>query len=163
MADPRVGYRQVFDTRAALIAGLIATATFALVMVGLDLRTLNAPWFSIRSAASLLTGAGAFENAAAFDASVVPIGLAVYLVVGLALAFVIALLLHRFGLVMGIIGGAILGFSSYVLLYYVLARWLNVHDLSTLTRWPLEVGHVIFGAIAGGVYEWLERARYTRG
>jgi hypothetical protein len=162
MAEPRLGYRQVFDVRAAFIAGLLATLAFALVMMGLDARFSGSPWVTARAAASAIAGDGALADMNVFDVTTLLKGWAVYLVVGLILAYIIAALLHRFGLVAGIIGGAILGFSFYVLLYFVVLRELNVPSVTSLARWTLEIGHVVFGAVAGGVYEWLERARYVR-
>jgi hypothetical protein len=162
MAEPRAGYRQVFDVRAAFVAGIVGTLVFAIAMMGLDAKFSGSPWVTVRSAASLISGDAAFAQLDRFDFGANAPGWLVYIAVGLILAYVIALLLHRFGLIAGIIGGGILGFSAYVLLYFVVLKNLNNESLTSLTRWTLEVGHVLYGAVVGGVYEWLERARYTR-
>ncbi len=162
MAEPRAGYRQVFDARAAFVAGIVGIIVFALTMMGLDAKFSGSPWVTMRSAASLFTGEAAFTDINTFSFPSLAPGLLTYMLVGMALAFILSLLLHRFGLVAGIVGGAILGFSAYVLLYFVLLRQLDMQELLSLKRWTLEVGHAVFGAVVGGVYEWLERARYTR-
>lgn len=162
MAEPLAGYRQIFDVRAAFIAGIVGTLAFALTMMGLDARFSGSPWVTVRSAASVITGEEAFANINDFSFGANAPGWLMYLVVGLLLGYLFALLLHRFGLIAGLIGGALLGFSTYVLLYYVLFKYLELEALTSLRRWTLEVGHVVYGTVVGGVYEWLERARYTR-
>jgi uncharacterized protein (DUF983 family) len=162
MAEPLVGHRQVFDVRAAFVAGIVGTLVFAITMMGLDAKFSGSPWVTVRSAASLLSGDAAFAQLGKFDFGANAPGWLVYLIVGVVLAFLIALLLHRFGLIAGIIGGGILGFCTYVLLYFIVLRHLNNESLTSLSRWTLEVGHVVYGAVVGGVYEWLERARYVR-
>ncbi len=162
MAERRAGYRQMFDFRAALIASLVGAIAFWLTMMVLDARTLSAPWFTVHAAASVLGGAQALASPGVFDAVSVATGLATYLGFSLVFGMAISALIHEFGLIVGIIGGAVLGFCTYVLLYYISTNFGFAHDLAKFARWPLEVGHVVFGAVVGGVYESLERARYVR-
>ncbi len=162
MAERRAGYRQIFDLRAALIASVIGTIAFWLTMMALDTRTLSSPWFTVHAAASVISGPEALSNPNLFNGAAVASGLAVYLGLGLLFGIVISALIHEFGLIVGIIGGGILGFCTYVLIYYIATNFGFAHDLAKFARWPLEMGHVVFGAVVGGVYESLERARYVR-
>jgi hypothetical protein len=163
MAERRAGYRQIFDVRAALIASLVGVIAFWLTMMVLDSRTVGAPWFTVFSAASILGGGTELMGqSTTFNLGTVATGLLVYALVGLVFGVLISALIHEFGLIVGILGGALFGFCTYVLLYYVATRFGHLRDLAAVARWPLEVGHVMFGAVVGGVYESLERARYVR-
>ncbi len=162
MAEPRTGYRQVLDIRAAVIASIVAGLAFLGTMMFFDAQYLNAPWFTVRMGATLFMGDAAMEPPLGYHTSFVLVGLLTHLLLALVLGFIIAGVLHRFGLVVGILGGAFLGFCFYFINYYSLAEWLDLRSMLSYKRWTLEVAHVVFGAIAGGVYELLERARYER-
>jgi hypothetical protein len=163
MAERRAGYRQIFDVRASVIASVVGVIAFWLTMMALDSRSLSAPWFTTYAAATLISGPEALASPTVFNMTTALSGLAVYLGLGLVFGIVISALIHEFGLIVGIIGGAVLGFCTYVLLYYIATNYGFSHDLAKFARAPLEVGHVVFGAVVGGVYESLERARYVRG
>jgi hypothetical protein len=162
MAEPRFGHRQVLDVRAAIFAGVLASIAFLGTMMFLDAKFLNTPWFTARMMASLVSGGAALDAPINFHAQYVPIGIVVNFAVGILVALIIAYIVHPFGLIVGIIGGALLGFCFYVINYYAVANWFNLSTIQPFKHWTLECGHVVFGAVAGGVYEWLERARYTR-
>jgi hypothetical protein len=64
---------------------------------------------------------------------------------------VIAIVVHRWGLIVGIVGGAILGLAIY---------GINLYAMTTFFTWffalnnrVLLLSHILFGAVAGGVYE----------
>ena len=66
-------------------------------------------------------------------------------------ALVIAIVIHRWGLGVGIVGGAILGLAIY---------GINMYSLTYFFDWFFAIksnvflfSHVLFGATAGGVYE----------
>lgn len=72
---------------------------------------------------------------------------------GLALVFttVIAIVVHRWGLLVGLLGGAALGLSIY---------GINLYTMTVFFEWffalnsvVLLASHVLFGLVAGGVYE----------
>ena len=55
---------------------------------------------------------------------------------------------------MGIVGGALMGLCLYALNYFTLTAvfpWFFA-----IRSWMMAVGHILFGAVAGGVYEGLE-------
>jgi hypothetical protein len=163
MAERRAGYRQIFDVRASVIASIVGVIAFWLTMMAFDARSLSAPWFTTYAAASLISGPEALASPTLFNLTTALSGVAVYLGFGLIFGIAISALVHEFGLIVGIIGGAVLGFCTYVLLYYIATNYGFSHDLAKFARSQLEVGHAVFGAVVGGVYESIERARYVRG
>lgn len=63
-------------------------------------------------------------------------------------------MIHRGGLLGGILGGALLGLAIYVINYYTFSFFFPwMHAISNTL---LIVTHVLFGAMAGGIYEALE-------
>jgi hypothetical protein len=67
----------------------------------------------------------------------------------------IAVVIHRWGLLVGIIGGGIMGIAIYLLnLYFftVLFEWFFAINSSVLL-----LSHILFGATAGGVYELFDQ------
>jgi len=80
------------------------------------------------------------------------------MLLAIAFACLIAFCLHRWGILVGIVGGAVFGLALYAINYYSVADALSW--LAPLRGWIMALSHVIFGAIAGGVYEALERDRF---
>ncbi len=106
----------------------------------------------LRYIASLVLG-----NKAVMDggAGVVLVGIVVHYVLSLLFALVIAVVVHRWGLRVGIIGGAILGLAFY---------GINLYTFTLLFPWFVAINgvilllsHVLFGMVAGGVYESLDK------
>ena len=63
-------------------------------------------------------------------------------------------MLHRWGIIVGIIGGAIFGLALYLINFYTLTYFFPW--FFPLRSWMMMLSHVIYGATAGGVYEALE-------
>ncbi len=66
-------------------------------------------------------------------------------------AVILAFIIHRWGLIVGIVGGALYGAALYFINLYTLT--LLVPWLFAVNSMPLLISHVVFGAVAGGVYE----------
>jgi hypothetical protein len=128
------------------IAGGVAylVVAFLLMPVTLDIN----PTLLLQYIAALVLGADALlEN----QVSVWAVGLVVHMVLSVGFALVIAIVVHRWGLVVGIIGGAILGVAIYLINLYTLTlvfEWFFAINNSVLL-----LAHVAFGAVTGGVYE----------
>jgi len=57
-------------------------------------------------------------------------------------------------LIVGIIGGAIFGIAIFCINVYGLTYFY--YWFSLMRSWPFLLAHIIFGALAGGIYEALE-------
>lgn len=135
--------------QAALIAGLAAGTAFLLVnLLLMPLILQVSPVIILRYMGSLVLGSQVVTQTDLFP---VIAGLLVHYVVSLLLTLVIAIVVHRWGLLVGIVGGAILGLSLYT---------INLYTFTLFFPWffainnpVLLLSHIIFGAVAGGVYE----------
>ena len=144
--------RKNMTWRAIPIAGIAGGAAFLLINMVLTplVLKINGVLF-LRYAASLLLG-----NKAVMDngVGVVVVGIIIHFVLSLVYALVIALIVHRWGLGVGLVGGAILGLALY---------GINLYTFTLLFPWffaingpILLLSHVLFGTVAGGTYELLD-------
>jgi hypothetical protein len=138
--------------RAIPIAGIAGGTAFLLIVI-----LLSSAWLGVDSAmllsyfASLVMGNGVLTNPSVLTLIV---GIGVHYVLSIAFALIIALVVHRWGLWVGIVGGAILGLSLYAINLYTMTLifpWFYAIN-STL----LVVGHVLYGAVVGAVYEMMD-------
>ena len=138
--------------RAIPFAGLIAGTVFLLLNMLLSpmLFQLDST-IIIRYLASISMG----ESALLTDNSnVLIIGILTHYVLSIIFTLVIAVVVHRWGLGVGIVGGAILGLSIYGINFY---SGTLIFDWFFAINNPLMVvSHIVFGAVAGGVYEMLD-------
>jgi hypothetical protein len=109
--------------------------------------------------AAMVLGRGVLPPPATFDAGVVGVAFALHMALALAYTALIAFILHRWGLLVGIVGGALLGLALYAINYGTMA-WFFPWFLD-LKGGIVLVSHVVFGALAGGVYELLEIERFV--
>ncbi|MCC6802384.1 MAG: hypothetical protein IT319_05840, partial [Anaerolineae bacterium] len=138
--------------RALPVAALIAGSLFLLVNILLMPSALEIdPLLLLRYQASLVMGSGVLLSS---DASVIVVGIIVHYVLALVFTLIITIVIHRWGLVVGIIGGAILGLAIY---------GINLYTMTLFFPWFFAINnnillasHVVFGAAAGGIYELLD-------
>lgn len=143
------------DWRAAMIAGVIAGLVFLLVNMALAGQLLGNAQLPLQLAAALLLGPEVMPPAVGLDGSVFMTGFGVHLVLAVAFTCLIAFCLHRWGIWVGILGGALFGLALYAINYYFVADFIA--GFAALRSWLMAASHVIFGAVAGGLYEFLER------
>ncbi len=152
--------RLIMDWRAAVIAGLLAgVLTLLLWMILLMVTTGGSIWTPFHHIAAILLGEGVLTPSQDIDFRVVLTGTLIHLTLSVVYAIVLAFIIHRWGLVVGIIGGALFGLAIYIINYYsftYLFPWFY-----PLRSWIALVGHIFFGAAAGGIYEALERDIYV--
>lgn len=147
--------RQVVDWTAAIWAGIIAGAIFLLFNALVVPRFLGGNgWMAFRYAASIVLGERILAPPPTFDAAALVVGLLVYFAISIACALLIAIVLYRWGLLVGIFGGAVFGLAFYFINFYTLT--LLFPWIFALRSEIVLVSHVIFGALAGGIYEALE-------
>lgn len=143
--------KRQMEWRAVPVAGLVA-GTVYLLWVAVFAPTLGLTLsIFLQYNASLLLGSGAVTEP---DTGTWLVGLIVFYVLSLLFALLIAVVIHRWGLWVGILGGALLGLCLYAINYYsitLLFPWMFALNTPLLI-----VGHLVFGAVAGGVYETLD-------
>ncbi len=161
MAQGSVRMRQVMDWRAAFLAGIIAGVVLLILQLTiLPVMTGDSPWVTLRLIAAIGLGEGVLPPPATLDAGILIVALLLHLVFSILATFVIAFVLHRWGLLVGIIGGAFLGLALYAINYYTFLLYFPW--FFPMRSWIALVSHVIFGAIAGGTYEALERDEFVQ-
>ena len=152
--------RQVVDWRAAIIAGFVAGTVFLLfnlfVVPG---QGEGAAWVMVRLCASIVLGPEVLAPPATFDAGALGVALVTHYTISVASAALLAVIIHRYGLAVGIVGGALFGLALYCINMYTLTYFFPQFFVlsGSLFLW----GHIVFGAIAGGVYEALEVERFV--
>jgi hypothetical protein len=148
------------DWRAAVISGLLAGAlTILLWMILWATVTGGSLWTPFHHVAAVLLGESALTPSQTLDLRVVITGAVIHLTLAVIYALILAFIIHRWGLIVGIIGGALFGLALYIINYYtftLLFPWFF-----PLRSWMALVGHLFFGAVAGGIYEALERDIYV--
>lgn len=155
----QVRMRQLVDWRAAIIAGIVSGIVFLIVHMLLFAVVLRTPFVPLRILAAFVMGDGVLPPPPSFDAGSAVVGIIVLLIVSILLACFIALILHRWGMLVGIIGGALWGAAFYFLLFYGISLFFPW--LYPLRNWMTFAALAIFGATAGGVYEALEVETYV--
>ncbi len=152
--------RLIMDWRAAVVAGLVAgSLTMLLWMILLSTVTGGALWTPFHHTAAILLGQDALTPSATIAPQIILTGAFVQLVLSVIYALILAFIIHRWGLVVGIVGGALFGLALYIINYYTFSAlfpWFY-----PLRSWIALVGHIFFGATAGGIYEALERDIYV--
>ena len=115
-------------------------------------------WVALRLFASLLLGAEVLAPPATHAMAPTLTGGAVLLVAGFGLSLLLSVTIHRFGLLVGLFGGALYGLAVYVAIVHVASMgWPYLATLQGMTFGAL---CMLFGAFAGGLYEWLEVEEY---
>ena len=151
---------QIMDWRPAVIAGLLAGALALMLRVLLwVLVTGGSFWAPFYQSAAILLGPESLAPVDAPQMGVVAAGVLMHMALSLVYALLLAFIIHRWGLVVGIVGGALFGLAIYIINYYTftyLFPWFF-----PLRSWLVLATHIFFGATAGGIYEALERDIYV--
>ena len=150
----RKNLRQIMDWSAALWAGLISGVVFFLLNMPLTQIAVGSPWVYVRLIASTVMGESVLPPPATFEIGVFLTGLAIHMVISVLLAFLIDFAIYRWGLIVGFIGGGLLGLAIYVITFYAISYFFPW--FYPLRSWIMVVSHVVFGALAGGIYELIE-------
>jgi hypothetical protein len=152
-ASPRM--RQLVDWWAAFWSGLIAGAIFLLVNLFVTPLVIGGnAWVMIRLFASIGLGNGILAPPATFDASALVVALVAHFFLSIIYAMLIAYIIHRGGLIAGMIGGALLGLALYSINFYTLTFFFPW--FFAMRNGVFVITHLLFGAVAGGIYEALE-------
>jgi len=135
--------------RGVFIASIAAGTVFIVSNLILTPLVLDIqPPVILRYFASLLLGSDAVTDDGAF---VQVIGLVIHFVLSFVFTLLITIVIHRWGILVGIIGGGLLGVAIYGINLYtftVIFEWFFAIESNVLL-----LSHILFGATAGGVYE----------
>ena len=137
------------DWRAIPIAAFVGGTVFLLVNVILTPIVLEVePTLFLRYIAALVMGNDVLTEDQTYTLFV---GVGVHYILSILFTLVIAVVVHRWGMMVGVVGGAILGLALY---------GINLYTLTVFFEWffainsdVLLLSHVLFGATVGGVYE----------
>lgn len=155
MTSSSVRMRQVMDISAAVWGGVVAGLVFLIlqiiIAVGSDGGTIWLPFFWN---SAIVLGQPILLPPVAFAFVPVIVGLLLHFLFSILFALLIAFIIHRGGLVLGIVGGGLVGLALYALNFYFLSSFMPW--FYTIRGWEFAVAHFVFGAVVGGVYEGLE-------
>jgi hypothetical protein len=147
--------RQVVDWSAAVWAGLIAGAAFLVANLLLTPMILGGnAWVSIRLLASITMGKEILAPPATFDALALVMGLTTHFALSIVFAMVVAFVVHRWGVIFGIVGGALLGLFLYWINFYTVT--LIFPQFFPMRGGGMFWGHILYGALTGFLYEAFE-------
>ncbi len=144
--------RKNMTWRALPLASAAAGTAFLitqLLLMGVMLQI--GPALSIRYIASLPMGSGVLTD---LNPAILVVGVIVHYILSLVFATLIAIVIHRWGLMVGIVGGALLGLALYSINLYTMTLYFPW--FFALHSTPLLISHIVFGAVAGGVYEMFD-------
>ncbi len=158
MSPAKIKLRQVVDWRAAVWAGVVSGLAFLSINMLLTQIYLGSPWIITRLAASILMGQGVLPPPATFDLGIFLSALLVHFPLSIAFACLIAFVLHRWGMLVGILGGAVFGLALYCINFYTFTFFFPW--FFPMRSWIMVVSHIVFGALAGGTYEALEVEKF---
>lgn len=156
MTDLRTHVRHVMDWKAAVWAGLIAGAVFLLVLlVAYPLATGGTVWTVFRFIGAILLGEAVLPPPTTFDAGVVVTAVIVHFALSIIYTLVLAFIVHRWRLLVSVIGGALFGLALYLINFFTFTMFFAW--FYPARAWPFSLVHILFGAVAGGIYELLEK------
>lgn len=152
MTSNSIGLRQIMDWRLAVIAGICGGTVFLLLTLFFAAFSWHiSGWAVLRYIASILLGAQVLPPPDGFDFVVLVAALLVNYALAIFYAIVLAFIIHRWGFLVGLIGGALFGAAIYFINLYTLT--LFYPWFFTLNSTALLISHIAFGAVTGGVYE----------
>jgi len=150
---------QLVDWSAAVWAGLAGGAIFLLMNLFVTPAIVGGnAWVQVRLLASIVMGPQVLAPPATFDAGALFAALVTNFALAILFALFVAWVLHRWGLIVGIVGGALLGLALYLIVFYSLTRFFP--QFFAMNGRGYLLSHMVFGAVVGGVYEALEVERF---
>lgn len=138
--------------RAIPIAGFVAGTVFLVMNLALMpiLMDVDAE-IILRYMASLVLGSDVLIEES--STAMIVTGIAVHYSLSLLTTFIIAIVIHRWGLLIGIGIGSLLGLAIYGINFYALTFLFDLEWFLAINNLLFMLSHVLFGAVAGGVYE----------
>jgi hypothetical protein len=148
------------DFSAAIWASFLAGAIFLMSLMLITGNWVGDSDFIWRMIAAIVQGEEALNPAVAVSGGTMTAALLIHFALSLFWGLIITLVIHRWGLLVGLAGGALLGFFIYGINFFSMSFFFPWFYPLRSSAWL--IGHLIFGAIAGGIYELLEVDDYER-
>ena len=147
--------KQLVDWSASIWAGFISGAVlFIAIVVLLPQFEGGNAWVYIRLVASIVLGEGILPPPASYSLKALFVALGLHFSFSVGASMLLAFIIHRWGLIVGILGGGVFGLCLYAINFYSLTFFVPwMFGMKGL--WTC-LAHVLFGAVSGGVYELLE-------
>ena len=142
------------DWLATLWSGLLSGLAMLLLSIILPWIILGDPLFITRLMASLLLGPQVIPIQSGLVPGIYVVALITHFSLALFFTVLIVLVFHRWGMVVAFVGGAIFGLLIYIISFYsfsIVFPWLQPYG-----NWMLMAGIILFGALAGTLYELFE-------
>lgn len=156
MKNLTIHMRHLMDGKAAVFAGLIAGAVFLLVLlIAYPLATGGTPWTIFRFIAAIVLGRSVLPPPTTFEAGVVITAVLLHFSLSILYTLVLAFIVHRWRLGISILGGALFGGCLYLINFFTFTMFFPW--FYPARAWPFSLVHILFGAVAGGIYELLEK------
>lgn len=160
MTHLRTEVRHLMDWKAAVIAGLIAGAVFLLVLlIAYPLATGGTPWTIFRFIGAMVLGESVLPPPTTFNAGVVVTAVLIHFALSILYTLILAFIVHRWGILISILGGALFGLALYLINFFTFTMFFAW--FYPARAWPFSLVHILFGAVAGGIYELLEKDVYV--
>ena len=157
---PSVRMRQLVDWSAAIWAGLLAGSIFLLLNVIITPLVIGGNgWVMVRLLASISLGETILPPPASFDLKALLAALVTHYALSIGFSMLLAYIIHRGGMLTGILGGGLFGLCLYYINIYTLTWFLPW--FFGIRSWAFLLTHILFGAAAGGIYEGLEVEEYV--
>lgn len=138
--------------RAIPVAGIVAGTVFLLInmifnpiLYGID------AFFILQYFGSLVLGTDVLIDS---SITVLIVGAVVHYILSILFTLLISIVIHRWGLLVGIIGGGLMGLGIYAINFYTMTvffEWMFAINNSLIV-----ISHIAFGAVAGGIYESMD-------
>ena len=103
----------------------------------------------------MVLGEAVLPPPTSFDAGIVITAVIVHFTLAVLYTLVLAFIVHRWRLLVSVIGGALFGLALYLINFFTFTfffAWFY-----PARAWPFSLVHILFGALAGGIYELLEK------
>lgn len=141
--------------KAGALAGLIAGAVFMMMEMGLVALSGGSPWGPPRMIAAIVMGEGVLPPPASFDLMIMMAAMAVHLMLSIVIGVGFAFIAKRFGLLMAVGVGTVVGLALYVVNFYGMTA---IFPWFVMARNTISiVSHIAFGMVLGLSYHRLAK------
>lgn len=141
--------------KAGALAGLIAGAVFMMMEMGLVALSGGSPWAPPRMIAAIVMGEGVLPPPASFDLMIMIAAMAVHFMLSIVIGVGFAFIAKRFGLLMAVGVGAVVGLALYVVNFYGMTA---IFPWFAMARNTISiVSHIAFGMVLGLSYHRLAK------